>query len=380
MTLHHPVGSQSSELLAGPPEQLCLFRLSAIGDCCHMVPVIRTLQAAWPQTRLTWILGRTEAALLGDLDGVECITFDKRSGLSGYRALRRRLASRRFDALLLMQVALRAGLAATAVRAPVRLGFDRARSRDGHGLFINRRVAAHPRAHVMDGFFDFAAALGVTGRELRWDIPVPTAARERAAALIPGDRPALVISPCSSQRFNNFRNWPPERYAALARSAVTEYGMQVVLTGGPSDEERQYADAISRDAGVPVTDCVGATGLKELLAVVQRATVLVAPDSGPVHMAVAAGTPVIGLYATSNPERTGPYLGREWLVNRYPEAVQAELGKPVDDVAWGRRVRRPDAMERITVADVLARLDALLATPEDQRMQPPGEGATAWQA
>lgn len=347
---------------------MCLFRLSAIGDCCHLVPVIRSLQAAWPRTRLTWVIGRTEAALLGDLDGVECITFDKRAGR---KALRTRLGGRRFDVLLLMQVALRAGFAATAVRAPLRLGFDRERSKDLHGLFVNRRIAAHPRAHVMDGFFDFIEALGVRERHLRWDIPVPEDARARAAQLIPDDQPALVISPCSSQRFNNFRNWPAERYAAVAAEAVRTHGMQVILTGGPSDEERWYAEAIRSRAGVPVTDCIGKTSLKELFALLERATVLVSPDSGPAHMAVAAGTPVIGLYATSNPDRTGPYLGREWVVNRYPEAVRAELGRDVGDVAWGRRVRKADAMALIQVNDVLERLDALLRSPAAERLSPP---------
>ncbi|MDN3516820.1 glycosyltransferase family 9 protein [Aquisalimonas lutea] len=372
MLLHNLMVHNPSASFAEPPEQLCLFRLSAIGDCCHMVPVVRTLQSVWPRTRLTWIIGRTEAALLGDLDGVECITFDKRAGLKGYLELRRRLAGRRFDALLLMQVALRAGVAATAVRAPVRVGFDRARSRDGHGLFVNRRVAPHPRAHVMDGFFDFLRALGITRQHLRWDIPLPEEARDRAEPIIPDHLPTLVISPCSSQRFNNFRNWPVERYAALAHEAVTRHGMQVVLTGGPSDEERRYAEGIRARAGVPVIDCIGRTGLKELLALLQRATVVVSPDSGPAHMAIAAGTPVIGLYATSNPDRTGPYLGRQWVVNRYPDALRVELGREVDQVPWGQRVRKADAMELIRVDDVLERLDALLRTPPAERLEPCG--------
>ena len=360
---------------AEPPERLCLFRLSAIGDCCHMVPVVRTLQAAWPRTRITWIIGRTEAALLGDLDGVECITFDKKAGRAGRRALKAQLAGQRFDAMLLMQVALRASLASRAVRAPLRLGFDRDRSKDLHGLFVNRRIAPHPKAHVMDGFFDFLRAMGLHERVLRWDVPVPADARAAAEALIPDDAPTLVISPCSSQRFNNFRNWPAERYAAVARWAVREQGMQVLLTGGPSDEERAYAEAIQREAGVPVIDRIGQTSLKELFALLQRATVLVSPDSGPAHMAVAAGTPVVGLYATSNPWRTGPYLSQQWVVNRYPEAVRAELGKRVDDIDWGRRVRKPDAMELITVDDVLERIGALLATAPQDRLTLPAEGA-----
>jgi heptosyltransferase I len=109
---------------------------------------------------------------------------------------------------------------------------------------------------------------------------------------------------------------------------------------------------------------VGATTLKELFALIARAAVVVCPDSGPAHMATAAATPVIGLYATSNPDRTGPYLSRHLVVNAYPEAVQREFGKPVDTIAWGRRVRDPAAMELIRAQDVEARLDEVLGGPD----------------
>jgi len=342
-----------------------LLRLSAIGDCCNLVPVVRTLQASWPQTRLTWVIGRTEGALLGDLDGVEFITHDKPAGRRG---LRRALGGRRFDALLLMQVALRAGWLSTAVRAPQRIGFDPYRARDGHGLFINRRVPATGPGHVIDGFFAFAAALGIHERVLRWDIPVPEGAAEEARALIPEGQPALVISPCSSQRLRNFRNWRLEHYAAVARHAIRRHGMQVLITGGGSAEERRYGEGIAAAAGDGVRDLVGRTGLKTLFALLGRAAAVLAPDSGPVHMAVAAGTPAIGLYATSNPERTGPVLGRRWVVNAYPEAVRRSLGREVAEVRWGRRVRDPGAMDLITPEAVMERLDRLLATPAGERL------------
>lgn len=359
------------------PHSICLFRLSAIGDCCQIVPVVRTLQQVWPDTALTWIIGSTEAALLGDIEGVEFIIYRKRGGLASWRALRRQLANRRFDALLLMQVSLRAGLVSTAIRAERRIGFDPDRAKNGHGLFINDRIEPHPRAHVLDGFFDFAQALGIDERVLRWDIPLPDAARERARSLIPDGRPTLVISPCSSQRFNNFRNWSAESYARVVRHAHERHGLATVLTGGNSDEERRYGEEISRlAAGAPVEDCIGRTSLKELLAILQRAEVVLCPDSGPAHMASAAGTPVIGLYATSNPDRTGPYLSRQWVVNRYPDAVRRAWNCEADAVRWGRRVRDPAAMELITVEDVVAKLDAVIATPRASRLAAPTQSAS----
>lgn len=343
------------------PDRLCLLRLSALGDVTHVVPVVRTLQAVWPRTQLSWIIGRTEAELVGDLPGVEFIVFDKIRGARAYADLRATLRGRRFDALLHMQVALRAGLAAALVRAPLRLGFDRARSRDGHGLFINQRIAPAPRAHVIDGFFGFLEALGIGERLMRWDLPIAADSQAFAESRMAGGSDWLAINACTSARANNWRNWSAERYAAVIDHAAAHHGMRTVLTGGRAAAEREMAAAIRERVRAPVVDLVGQTSPKDLLAVLARARVTVAPDTGPAHIATAAGTPVIGLYATSNPERTGPARWREWTVNRYPEALEAEYGLGVGDVRWGRRVRDPAAMARITVADVTRRLDALLA-------------------
>lgn len=315
--------------------------------------MLRTLQAAYPDTAFTWIVGRTEAALVGDLPGVEFITFDKRSGIAGMRAVRARIGARRFDVLLHMQVAIRASLLSAFVPAARRIGYDFARARDGQWLFARERIAARPREHVMDALFGFAAALGAHERVLRWDIPVAANVDEFARTAIPDGGRTLIISPCAS---SPVRNWRIERYAAIADHAHRVHGMRVLLTGGPGETDRAAGAALA--ARCPyASNLVGATTLKQLYALLRRATVLLAPDSGPVHMATAAGTPVIGLYAVSNPDRTGPYFHREYTVNRYPDA----LGVPVDSVRWGRRVRDNAAMDLITVDDVIARLDRLVA-------------------
>ncbi len=344
------------------PASLCMLRLSALGDVCHTVPVLRALQARWPETDITWIIGRTEAALVGDIEGVEFISFDKSAGLAGWRQLRRQLSGRRFDVLLHMQVALRASLAATAIAADRRIGFDRERARDFQWLFTNERIDNRPRQHVMEGLLEFARLMDADVSRPRWDIPVPAEAAAKAAECIPPERPSLVLSPCSSERARNFRNWRPERYAAVVDHAAEHHGMHTILTGGPTQLEAEYGQAIVEQARHRPDNLVGQTSIKELFALLGRARAVLCPDSGPAHMANAAGTPVIGLYASSNPERTGPYFSRHWTVNRYPEALEAETGKGVDEVRWGRRVRDPKVMDRITVADVTERLDALMAS------------------
>ncbi len=299
--------------LAEPPRSLCILRLSAIGDTCHVVPIVRTLQQAWPATQLTWIVGRTEARLMSLIEGVEFITVDKRAGLAARRALAAHLGDRRFEVLLHMQVALRASLAAQRVRSRIKLGFDRARARELQWLFTNARIAPLTREHVLDSFFGFLAALGIRERLLRWDVPLPAAARAYAERLIPDAQPTLVISPCSSHAR---RNWASARYAALARHALERHGMRVILAGGPSPAELRMGAAIEAAAGVALVNQIGKDTLPQLLALLARATVLVSPDSGPVHMATMVGTPVIGLYAATNPARSGPYLSRRWCIDR----------------------------------------------------------------
>src|SRR5215470_3574351 len=131
--------------LVEPPRTLCILRLSAIGDTCHLVPIIRTLQHAWPGTQLTWIIGKTEARLMQLVEGVELITVDKRTGLTGLRNLRRQLRDRRFDVLLHMQLAIRASAIASQVPAAVKVGFDHARARELQWLFTNAKIAPRVR-------------------------------------------------------------------------------------------------------------------------------------------------------------------------------------------------------------------------------------------
>ena len=291
--------------------------------------------------------------------GVELITVDKRAGLSGWLNLRAQLRGRQFDVLLHMQLAIRASMMAREVTAPVKVGFDRARARELQWLFTNARIASRSQEHVLDSFFGFIGALGIQERILRWDIPLPADALAYARALIPDSQPTLVMSPCSS---HPLRNWPVDRYAAVADHAFREHGMRVILVGGPTTLELQTGAAIERlvDARAKVVNQVGKDTLPQLLALLSQARVLLAPDSGPVHMATMVGTPVIGLYAATNPARSGPYLSRQWCVDAYPEAAVRFCGKAPDALPWTRKIEERGVMELITVPQVTAKIDELL--------------------
>lgn len=292
------------------------------------------------------------------IDGVEFITVDKRAGFAARRDLHAALRGRRFDVLLHMQLSLRASIAASAVRAPVRVGFDRPRARELQWLFTNARIAPRTREHVLDSFFGFVEALGIHDRAPRWDVRLSPAALEYARALIPDTRPTLIISPCSS---HSRRNWRPEAYAAVADHAVRRHGMRVILAGGPTTTERNVGLAIEQSAHVPLVNQIGRDTLPQLLALLSQATALLTPDSGPAHMATMVATPVIGLYAATNPERSGPYLSRKWCVNAYPQAALRFRGRPPEKLPWTEKIEEPGVMDLIEVPRVTAKLDELLA-------------------
>jgi heptosyltransferase I len=297
---------------------------------------------------------------------VELITVDKAAGFSAYRHLRSEMQRRGgVDLLLHLQLSIRASAAAACIPATRKLGFDKPRARELQWLFTNERIEPRQREHVLDSFMGFADALGIAHKRLRWDLPLPSTALAYAEHLIPDKQPTLVISACSSHRL---RNWSAERYAAVADYAHARHGMRVILCGGPSAIEREMADEIGKQVRVPLQNQVGKDTLPQLLALLGRATALLTPDSGPGHMATMVDTPVIGLYAATNPERSGPYLSRRWCVNAYDAAARKFMGKPASELAWTTKIERPGVMDLIEVAAVTRKLDELLALSPKERI------------
>lgn len=302
---------------------------------------------------------------MSDIPGVKFIIFDKSRGRQAYADVRSQLNGERFDAALCMHASMRANLICRLVRTRIRLGYDFSRARDFQWLFTNHRIEATGRQHVQDAMLEFARHIGVPRRQLRWDIPLSPSHREFAAQFASPGRPVLVISPCSSERSRNFRNWSAENYAAAANHARNRFNCRVILTGGTSETEAEYGRVIRKLCDPGLVNLIGKTSLKQLLAILDVAAALICPDSGPAHMATTVKTPVIGLYATSNPERTGPYYSREFTVNAYPDAVQKFLNKSPDDVRWGQRVRDPHAMGLIRLAWVNEKIDRIFASRPD---------------
>ncbi|MEM7282989.1 MAG: glycosyltransferase family 9 protein, partial [Pseudomonadota bacterium] len=186
--------------------------MSAIGDVTHVLPVVHTLRKTFPTTKLTWVIGKVEHKLVGHLPDVEFIVFDKSQGRSAYKKLKQDLNDRLFDVLLHMQVAMRANWASHQIRAKIKVGFDRKRSKDFHGFFLNNRIPPAKEQHQVDAFMSFLDVFGIEEKLYEWTLPIPDEAMEFANKHITTDKPLMVISPCSS---HTLRNWVPERYGLL---------------------------------------------------------------------------------------------------------------------------------------------------------------------
>ncbi|OED44617.1 hypothetical protein AB833_01105 [Chromatiales bacterium (ex Bugula neritina AB1)] len=345
--------------LDSTPRKICILRLSALGDVTHVIALIRQIQNQWPECEITWVCGVFEYKFLRLIHGVRFILFDKKGGLKSYRKLKHDLRHDTFDILLHMQVAARANLASVMIKAGIRLGWDKNRSRDLHSLFINHSVPDALMQHQQDGFLSFGTEMGLQPATPEWNLPITENAVSFADQNVHNDKPLLVISACSSHQL---RNWSVERYAAVADYAIQTHGMQVILSGGPSDIEIETADSIMGKMKENALNLVGKDTLEQLVGLLDRADIVLSPDSGPAHLANAVGTKVIGLYACTWSRRSGPYNSLACCVDKFAEAATLRFSKTAEELYWGTKIEYPGIMDLISVDEVCAAVDKIIAS------------------
>jgi len=334
------------------PQSICILRLSAIGDVCNALAAVQAIQRHYPDCAITWVIGKVEHSLLKGLPGIRFVVFDKKQGWRAYRQLKVDLAGETFDYLLHMQVALRANLASLFINAHHKVGFDKARAKELHSLFMSHSIAPRQGEHVLEGFMQFAEFLGVPKQPPRWDMPISPDDQAWASQQLGSSSKHFIICPAASKAE---RNWLPSRYAAIADWMAAQ-GYQVLICGANTALEQKLAADIEHHAKCSLINLVGKSNLKQLLALVAQADLVLAPDTGPAHMANAVGTPVVGLYAHSNPARTGPYAYPGLVVDAYHLLLKKNYNLTSNDIKWGFRLKGDDLMSHITVDAVKQKL------------------------
>jgi heptosyltransferase I len=328
-------------------ERICIVMMSAVGDAVHVLPVINALKRQAPAAKITWILQPGPATLVRGHHAVdEILLFDRSRGWRAFTDIRARLARRRFDLVLALQVYFKAGLVTWFTHAPVKLGFDRARARDANFLFTTHRIPAHPGQHVQDQYFEFLSALGVPQEPVTWHLgPWPDEVAWQRAFFGTIDRPVASIVVGTSKPE---KDWLPERWAEVADALDRDFGLQPVLVGGTSVRERAAERVILERAASRPRSALG-SGLRNLVGILDGSALVLSPDTGPLHMAVALDRPVISLIGYTNPRRTGPYRRfQDLVIDAY-----SDPGEPPRITMETRAGRMP----RISVRDVLEKVE-----------------------
>jgi heptosyltransferase I len=320
--------------------------MSAVGDAVHVLPVINALKRANPRTRITWVLQPGPATLVrGHRSVDEIIIFDRARGWRAFAGVRSELAKRRFDLVINLQVYFKAGIVTAFTRAPIKLGFDRSRARDFNWLFTSTKIPAHALQHVQDQYFEFLGALGVSSEPVEWDLgPWPDERAWQAQFLTSVNRPVASIVIATSKPE---KDWIPERWAEVADALYLRYGMQVVLVGGTSERERAAERIVMERASHKPRSELG-SGLRKLVSILDASSLVLSPDTGPLHMSVALDRPVISLMGYTNPKRTGPY-------RKFHDLMIDVYGEPGENYPISME-NRPGRMKRIETQDVLAKV------------------------
>lgn len=329
-------------------DHVCVVMMSAVGDAVHVLPALHALRRAAPAARVTWVLQPGPATLVRGHPLVdEIVEFDRRAGVRGFLDVRSALASRPATLALNLQVYFKAGVITSFVRAPVKLGFDRARARDMNWLFTTHRIPPHPMQHVQDQYLEFCSWLGAPIDRVEWGLG-PWNDEERAwqrEFLAPFDRPIAPIVVATSKAD---KDWLPERWAEVCDALWHDFRLQPVLVGGRSPRELAAEAAIMARAKQRPVSALG-SGLRKLVAILDAGALVLTPDTGPLHIAVALHRPVVSLIGYSNPKRVGPYRWcRDLMIDAY--------GDPGEDYPISME-NRTGRMPRITVRDVLDKVD-----------------------
>jgi heptosyltransferase I len=333
---------------ADTPREIGIVMLSALGDSVHVLPVANALKRAWPAARITWIVHPPSRRLHEGHPAIdEFVVFTRRRGWGAVRAyveLRRQLAGRPFDLVLALQVYFKAGLVTALTRAPVKLGFDRARAADLNWLFTSERVPPHPVQHAQDSYLELVRHLGIDPHPIEWRITLTPDEEARAEELRQrAGRPICGVVVATSKRE---KNWFPDRYARVLEALEDEHGFAPVLIGGPSPIEREMVRGIMAETRARPIDALG-DDVRRLVWLTAASDLVISPDTGPLHLARAMDIPVIGLYGYTNPLRGGPYRKYlDLLVDGY--AIREGERYPCS------MTYRPGGMDRVTVDAVLA--------------------------
>ena len=310
------VASEGSRSLSLPPffapQRILVILLGAIGDVTRALPLLARLRRAYPQAHIAWAVEPAAAALLDYHPALDEILLYQRSrGSQTFLPFLRTVRNHHFDLVLDLQRHLKSGLVSLWSRAPVRLGFHRSNTKEGNWLFNTHTIEAVPDLSLkLAQYLKFADALGLPDDGVRFDLRLRPQEEQQVETLLAGTIRPFATFFLGSRWPSRF--WFPQATAEVARVLQQEYGMGIVLVGGPS--EVAFAQQVSEAMGTAVTNLSGKTSLRDLIGVFSHARFALGPDSGPMHIAAATDIPVISLWGATSPLRSAPWGSKAFVI------------------------------------------------------------------
>ncbi len=331
-----------------PADRILIVLLGAIGDVVRALPLANRLRAGYPRAHIAWAVEPTAAPILAGhpaLDDV--LLFERHGGAPALWRFLRRVRRQGFDLTLDLQRHLKSGLVSFASRAPVRIGFHRRNTKELNWLWNTHTIEpVESRGWKLEQYLRFATLLELPEAAPSFDIRLGADEEARVATLVAArSRPfaALFLGSTWESRL-----WFPEGFAKLA-DELDRRGLDTILLGGA--DVTAIAAEVRRLARSAPLDLTAKTTLRESYGILARARVAVGPDSGPMHLAAAAGTPVVSLWGATTPARSAPYGSEDLvLVGRVPCAPCYLRSCPI-----GRQ-----CMQDITPERVLAQITRVL--------------------
>jgi len=326
---------------------ICILRLSSIGDITHVLPIISTLQKSYNNCDITWIIGKTEYQLVKELDDINFVVIDKNKTIDSLLGMHTFSKKMRFDIVFHMQKSLRSKLAGKIIKGKINITFNDIDTQ---------------KSHVLEHFFSFLDKINITSRVLDWKTDKILKKKNKYLSEINFNKSKtfVAINPFTSNRVNNYREWDYNNYSVIADYLKNEYSIDTVFLGKASAKKKlQLEEKVKNNPNV--INMVNKTTLEEMLCILDTCKFYIGPDSASLHMANMLKIPVIGLYATSNPKRTGPYNNLNYTVDKYEEALKKFSNKSITNAKWGERVREKDAMNLIKLDDVKTMIKKVLS-------------------
>jgi lipopolysaccharide heptosyltransferase I len=300
------------------PRRILIVRLGAIGDVANALVLANAIKDHDAGVAIGWAVHDLAAPLVVDHPSIDRVHRWSRQG--GVRELARWITEVRgtgYDLAIDLQRILKSAWLARLAGANRVLAYDRERCKEASWVLAADRIEPGPRhEHVVDQYLAFARALGVPAPRARFSLPRDAQAEQRARELDARCRSGYVLLHVGATKSAN--RWPAERFGELARALARDGLVETLLVGGPAERELGARAIAAAGDARGITDLTGRTTLAELWHLAERARLVVSADSGPMHVAAAAGARVVALFGAADEWRTGPYGVRHVVVREHP--------------------------------------------------------------